>query len=101
MSRLPRRDLIDEPYHGDQRAVRRAFLCGQDVVTGQNFDHRRTWIQRRLEFLGGPFGRRRNVTVRTEQNRAFGDAPPFCWVVQVGLRRTEFNFAGRTAIHLV
>ena len=60
MSRLPRRDLIEEPevgiYHCVQRAVRRAFLCGQDAVTGQNFDHRKAWIQQRLEFLTGQFG---------------------------------------------
>ena len=41
MSRLPRRDLIEELevgiYHSVQRAVRRAFLCGQNAVTGQNF----------------------------------------------------------------
>jgi len=35
--------------------VRRAWLCGQDPLTGKNFDHRRTWIQRRLEFLAGQF----------------------------------------------
>ncbi|MCY2990060.1 MAG: Type I secretion system protein TolC [Planctomycetota bacterium] len=60
MPRLPRRDLIEEPevgiYHCVQRAVRRAFLCGQDAVTGQNFDHRKAWIQQRLEFLAGQFG---------------------------------------------
>ena len=60
MSRLPRRELIDEPevgiYHCVQRAVRQAFLCGQDAVTGQNFDHRKAWIQQRLEVLAGQFG---------------------------------------------
>ena len=60
MSRMPRRELIEEPvvgiYHCVQRAVRRAFLCGQDAVTGRNFDHRKAWIQDRLEFLAGYFG---------------------------------------------
>ena len=60
MSRLPRRDLIEEPevgiYYCVQRAVRRAFLCGQDVLTGKNFDHRKAWIQSRLGLLAGQFG---------------------------------------------
>ena len=60
MSRIPRQELIAEEevgiYHCVQRAVRRAFLCGQDAVTGKNFDYRKTWIQQRLEFLAAYFG---------------------------------------------
>jgi len=59
MARSPRRDLIDATevgvYHCVQRAVRRAWLCGQDPVTGKNFDHRKVWIQDRLAFLAGQF----------------------------------------------
>ncbi|MEP3477850.1 MAG: hypothetical protein ABJZ55_01260 [Fuerstiella sp.] len=32
------------------------FLCGDDSVTGKNFDHRRQWIRNRLEFLASVFG---------------------------------------------
>ena len=59
MARSPRRDLVDATdggvYHCVRRAVRRVWLCGQDPVTGKNFDHRKVWIQERLAFLAGQF----------------------------------------------
>ena len=60
MARVPRKVLIDESqvgvYHCIQRAVRRAFLCGFDSSTGNNYDHRKGWIRRRMEKLAVQFG---------------------------------------------
>ncbi len=43
-------------YHCVQRVVRRAFLCGVDPLSGNSYEHRRTWIRDRLESLAGLFG---------------------------------------------
>ncbi len=46
----PRCAIVDETspgiYHAISRCVRRAYLCGD------GFEHRRDWIQKRIEFLG-------------------------------------------------
>jgi hypothetical protein len=60
MPRIPRKLLIDPTevgvFHCISRCVRRAFLCGCDRLSGKNFDHRKQWIQDRIEFLAGQFG---------------------------------------------
>jgi hypothetical protein len=60
MARAVRKEVIAEGevgvYHCINRCVRRAFLCGQDPLSGRSFDHRKVWIQRRLEMLAGQFG---------------------------------------------
>jgi len=56
---MPRSALIslsETPwYHIVSRCVRRAYLCGEDHATGQNFNHRRGWIETRIRELAGVF----------------------------------------------
>ena len=56
---LPRSQLIcpaSTPYyHCIGRCVRRAFLCGEDAMTGKDYSHRKGWILARLALLAEVF----------------------------------------------
>ena len=48
--------LEDTPYyHCISRCVRRAFLCGEDRVTGENYEHRKPWVVEKLKELSEVF----------------------------------------------
>ncbi|MBI3463472.1 MAG: hypothetical protein HY000_10505 [Planctomycetes bacterium] len=59
MPSFARREIVDQDqvgiYHCIARCVRRAFLCGADALSGKSFDHRKEWIQQRLEQLAAVF----------------------------------------------
>ncbi len=55
-SRKSQISLVDTSYyHCVSRCVRRSFLCGVDKYSGQNYEHRREWVEARLLFLSSVF----------------------------------------------
>ncbi len=56
---IPRSALVSlaatSYYHCIGRCVRRAYLCGDDAVSGRSFEHRREWIVKRLAELSSTF----------------------------------------------
>ena len=60
MARLARAEVFapDEiaVVHVMNRVVRRCFLLGNDPMTGNNYDHRKVWIEEQLERLAAFFG---------------------------------------------
>ncbi|WP_041766599.1 transposase [Psychromonas ingrahamii] len=55
----PRKTIVsldDTPYyHCCSRVVRKAFLCGIDSATGENYEHRREWVDSRIVELATIF----------------------------------------------
>jgi len=42
-------------YHCMSRVVRKAYLCGIDINTGESYEHRRQWVEDKLLELGDIF----------------------------------------------
>ena len=58
--RLSRAEIFDPAeivaVHVMARTVRRCYLLGDDPVSGKNFDHRKGWIEDKLQKLASQFG---------------------------------------------
>jgi len=55
----PRKNIVsldDTPYyHCMSRCVRRAFLCGVDHYSGNDYEHRRDWLENKLHEVASIF----------------------------------------------
>ena len=102
----PRRELVSLEttpfYHCVSRCVRRAFLCGNDSLSGQNFEHRRQWILDRIIILSEIFAidvaayaimsNHYYLVVRIDQDRALN------WERAEVIERWYRLFAGHTLV---
>ena len=56
---IRRQDVVDpfevQILHVYNRCVRRAFICGYDPISGNDYSHRKEWLQQRMEYLIGIF----------------------------------------------
>jgi REP element-mobilizing transposase RayT len=59
MPAYPRKTIVADDevgvYHCSNRCVRRAFLCGADSLTGDDYNHRKDWIHAQLQHLASIF----------------------------------------------
>jgi len=59
MPAYARREIVPRDeigiYHCVARCVRKAFLCGLDLGSGRNYEHRKDWFRDRLEQLASIF----------------------------------------------
>lgn len=59
MARLRRQDVFGPntvaAYHCTQRGVRGRFSAERIPLFGQCFDHRKEWVEQKLEFIAGQF----------------------------------------------
>lgn len=102
-SRVEQVSLSDTPwYHVVNRCVRRAFLCGVDSVSGQDYEHRREWIETRILQLANVFAidvaayavmsNHYHIVVRVDQDRALN------WTRDEVLERWSQLFAGNPVV---
>ena len=60
MARVARSDVFDPSeiaiVHVVQRCVRRCYLMGSDAASGNNYDHRKKWLEDRLQRFAAAFG---------------------------------------------
>ncbi|MEQ9411494.1 MAG: hypothetical protein RIK87_27515, partial [Fuerstiella sp.] len=60
MSRVARKEVFSPDeiavVHTSNSTTRRCFLLGDDPLTGQNYDHRKHWMNDRLKWLASWFG---------------------------------------------
>ena len=60
MTHLARGDVFSADeiacVHVMNRSVRRCFLMGDDPISGKNFDHRKVWMEKKLELHAANFG---------------------------------------------